>query len=90
MCLSVTPLAVKFSFSFLFAVVVCVAAKSACCALFVLPVAVPVAYGVRVTGIAGLIISAVIIIIIIMIIIIYLLSYDTVVILIFRKHSDVT
>ena len=60
MCVSLTPVAVKFSFSLLFTVVVCVAAKSACCALFVLPVAVPVAYGVCVTGIAGLIISAVI------------------------------
>ena len=60
MCVSVTPLAVKFSFSFLFTVVLCVTAKSACCAPFVLPVAVPVAYGVCVTGITGLIILAVI------------------------------
>ena len=60
MCIPVTLLARKFSFSFLFTVVVCVAVKSACCALFVLPVAVSVAYGVCVTGITGLIISAVI------------------------------
>ena len=50
----------SFFLLFLFTIVVCVAAKSACCTLFVLPVAVPVAYGVCVTGIAGLIILAVI------------------------------
>ena len=60
MCVSLTPVAVKFSFSFLFTIVVCVATKPTCCALFVLPVAVPVAYGVCVTGITGLIISTVI------------------------------
>ena len=60
MCVPVASPAVKISFSFLFTVVVCVASQSACCALFVLPVAIPVAYGVGVTGIAGLVISAVI------------------------------
>ena len=60
MCVSLTPVTVKFSFSFPFTIVVCVAAKPAYCTLFVLPVVVPVAYGVCVTGIAGLIISTVI------------------------------
>ena len=57
MCGSLAPVTVKFSFSFLFTIVVCVATKSACCALSVSPVVVPVAYGVGVTGIAGLTIS---------------------------------
>ena len=60
MCVSLTPVAVKFFFSFPFAIVVCVAMKPACCTLFVLPVVVPVANGVCVTGIAGLVISAVV------------------------------
>ena len=60
MCVSLTPLAVKFSFSFLFTIPMCVAMKPASCALSALPVVVPVAYGVCITGITGLIISAVI------------------------------